>query len=302
MKKIFFVVLKNLLVINVGIVFIALFNKEVKASSDTTALKGINVSNLEYVTDSLKHEKESSDDTRTYEEKFQIAGSKYLYGYVSLWTAIYRRYNESGDRMIYYVFADTHIEGVKNTSKGYYHSNKIKLKINASYTGVNRASYQPQESGYNISQSTSDTRSVTFGSSVNSKGETGLSGSLNYAYSYNETINSKDVSLYTTSNSGYNYFTQVFEYNFINAHKGKDSEREPYIGEYSRISAVVFEYDNYKSRNKILNFDIEYSGEIYRKSKTKSDNYTMERTISHRYRLKADKTNFEKEALSASDI
>lgn len=149
--------------------------------------------------------------------------------------------------MIYYVFADTHIEGVKNTSKGYYHSNKIKLKINASYTGVNRASYQPQESGYN-------------------------------------------------------YFTQVFEYNFINAHKGKDSEREPYIGEYSRISAVVFEYDNYKSRNKILNFDIEYSGEIYRKSKTKSDNYTMERTISHRYRLKADKTNFEKETLSAIDI
>lgn len=43
MKKIFFVVLKSLLVINVGIVFIALFNKEVKASSDTTALKGINV-------------------------------------------------------------------------------------------------------------------------------------------------------------------------------------------------------------------------------------------------------------------
>lgn len=302
MKKIFSIVLKSILGINLGIIFVALSNKEIKASSDTAGLKGINVSNLEYVTDSLKHEKEQSKDAKTYEERFAINGSKYLYGYVSLWTTIYRIYNEKEDRMIYYVFADTHIEGIKNTSKGFYHANKINLKINSSYIGVNRASYQPQENSYNISQSSSDTKSVTYGSSVNSKGEVGLSGSMNYAYSYTEMVNSKDVSLYTTENIGDNYFTQIFEYNFINANRGSDSEREPYIGDYGRISVVTFEYDNYKSRNKKLDFDIEYSGEIFRKSKTKSDNYTMERTISHKYKLKDNEVTFEKDALNARDI
>ncbi len=41
MKKMFSIVLKSILGINLGIIFVALFNKEIKASSDTAGLKGL---------------------------------------------------------------------------------------------------------------------------------------------------------------------------------------------------------------------------------------------------------------------
>jgi hypothetical protein len=242
---------------------IFLLNTKSFAAVHTATMKGITTNNLDYV----------SDFNTNYKE---INGSRYYYGKIKLWTAVYKKYFSDSDTMYYVVFAQSFINGTNKTKKGYYHSDEMNVNIELRGKNVSEISYSPTE--VELTYSTTE--------SLNLSGTFGTENTVSIGYSYQETYNKSDIGLKINSNDYNNRANVNFIYDFLNSRKTKSSERSPYIGEYYTISATVFEVANYSKNDKLYTVDISYTGKIFRYSLTKARNYLMGLDIRHVYDIR----------------
>lgn len=257
--------IKKLAILLFAFYGLSILSSNAYALSTTAPEKGIDVRGYSYLSD-------NSTDS------LSISGSKYKYGEIGLWSAVYNYYYDDSDTMYYFVITESYADARGSVkSVGFFHTEEQYVKINAFATGIRQICYSPIQG-----QSTySSTRTLNLGFQV------GMDSNVSMGVSFSETLNLEEIQLIIHTTNNDNEAAVEFNYDFTRS-RSSSAKYSPYVGLYKLYSVAVFEQANYSNCSDLVVFDVEYTGKIYRYSSTKAPNYLMGRDIVHRYAISND--------------
>lgn len=245
----------------IAIFFVMLNNSKVYASSTTASNKTFDIKGLDYIADYFCNDDKSD---------ILISGSKYDYGNIALWSALYTKYVSESDSKYYFVFVEAKVSSNTETLKGGYYRmvNKqmiVDVKANYDDDGLRFIRYVPESyGGFSVTETVTNTlefnqtKTFEFGDSGFSGGiSLGIVGGVSWSQSiYKDNVIMTPKSEDYTVNLTYNF------YNVTNKNVNKDS---PLRGDCIQRSIFIYELQDYSTNKKYeeeLNFEINYQGFI----------------------------------------
>ena len=245
----------------VFLVFAFNSNSSVFAASTTASYKSFEIEGLDYISDSFNLK---IDFEKT------ITGSKYEYGNIALWSALYSQYVKESDSKYYFLLVEAKISSHASSYKGGYYrmvNKKMEINIdaNSSSSDFRLIKYSPEEYG---SFSVTDTMTYSLGLSKNNEVsasnegfsatvDLGISGSI----SWSQSVYKDNITMISSSKANDVNLT----YKFNNGLNKSVNNMAPLRGDCFQRSIFIYELSNY-SKNKNsegdINFNVSYTGTI----------------------------------------
>lgn len=253
---------KNITVLLLFISILLINASRVNADTSEASLRGFDIYDFDYVAD------EAND-------LVEIRGSKYYYGEIGLWTAIYKYYSNEEDKMIYAVLIEGSINATteKNVKRSFSAKRMdFDIKFDSNYARLVTYSPQPELNDYSVTTS--------YGNSLEYDPTIGAYLSPSITYSLTETFD--EISQYIDENDN----SVLLRFNF--SRYANNVRGIPYQGTYRQQATVFFAVDDYSTNYHQMagsQIVINYDGYIFKDTVWwAGSNFTDDESINDTYK------------------